>query len=169
MPITKATIADVPELNFLVNDAYRGENSKKGWATEAHLLEGSRIDEETLRDYFKDPNIILLKYTDENGKIVGCIYLEARGEKLYVGMASVSPLLQAGGIGRSLLEAAEEQAKQLGCNTLTMTVISIRHQLIAWYERRGYKVTGEILPFHVDKKFGVPKQPIELLVLEKNI
>ena len=169
MPVNKATLTDVQELNQLVNNAYRGETSKKGWTTEANLLEGLRIDEETLNQYFNDPNIIILKHTNEAGQITGCVYLEVRAPKLYVGMFSVSPTLQGKGIGRDLLLHAEDYAKQLNCNTLTMTVISIRHELISWYERRGYKATGEIQPFHVDKKFGVPKQPIELIVMEKNI
>ena len=169
MPVTKATLTDVPELNILVNSAYRGETSKQGWTTEADLLDGLRIDEETLNGYFVDDAITILKNTDENGQINGCVYLEVRGNKLYVGMFSVSPVLQGKGIGRDLLLAAEDYAKQLNCDTLTMTVISIRHELISWYQRRGYKATGEMLPFHVDKKFGVARQPIELAVLEKNI
>ena len=92
-----------------------------------------------------------------------------REPKLYVGMFSVSPLLQGKGVGRDLLHEAEIQAKQLNCATLTMTVISTRHELISWYERRGFKATGEIQPFHDDKKFGIPKQHIELIVLEKSI
>lgn len=169
MPVTKALVTDVPELNILVNSAYRGETSKKGWTTEANLLDGLRIDEETLYSYFEDPDIIILKNVEEDGSITGCVYLEKRSPRLYVGMFSVSPLLQAKGIGRQLLIAAEEYARQLDCHTLTMTVISIRHELIAWYQRRGYQPTGDVLPFHHDKKFGNPKQPIELIVMEKNI
>ena len=167
MPITKATLKDVPELNVLVNSAYRGESSKKGWTTEAHLLDGLRIDEETLYSYFDDPDISLLKNTDENGRITGCVYLEKRWPQLYIGMFSVSPLLQGGGIGRNLLLAAESYAKQSNCNTLTITVISTRYELISWYERRGFKATGEIQPFHHGTKFGIPKSPIQLIVMEK--
>jgi GNAT superfamily N-acetyltransferase len=169
MPITKALLTDVPELNVLVNSAYRGETSKKGWTTEANLLDGLRIDEETLTSYFDDPAITLLKNTDDNGVITGSVYLEVREPKLYIGMFSVSPLLQAAGIGRNLLLAAEDYAKQLNCTTLTMTVISTRHELISWYERRGFHATGEMLPFHHGTKFGVPKQVIELIVMEKEV
>jgi len=167
MPVTIALKTDVHELNLLVNSAYRGESSKKGWTTEANLLQGLRIDEETLYAYFENPDITILKNTAENGLITGCVYLEKRSPKVYVGMFSVSPLLQAKGIGRQLLMAAEDYARQLACNTLTMTVISTRHELISWYQRRGYQPTGETLPFHHDKKFGNPKQPIDLIVMEK--
>src|ERR1700730_11710998 len=131
MPITKATAADISELNILVNSAYRGEISQKGWTSEAHLLDGLRIDEATLRGYFDDPKISILKNTENDGQITGCVYLELRASKLYVGMFSVSPLLQGKGTGRDLLLAAETYAKQLNCHTLTMTVISTRIELIS--------------------------------------
>jgi ribosomal protein S18 acetylase RimI-like enzyme len=169
MPIIQATRTDVPELNKLINSAYRGETSKKGWTTEANILDGIRIDEETIYKYMGDPKVIILKNTDETGQITGSVYLEIREHKLYVGMFSVSPLLQNKGIGRDLLLAAEAYAKQLNCNILTMTVISTRTELISWYERRGFNATGEIEPFHDGKKFGIPKQHIELIVLEKHI
>ncbi len=169
MPVSKALAIDVPELNVLVNSAYRGETSKLGWTTESHLLDGQRIDIETLTGYLNDPAVTILKYTGPGGEITGCVYLELRLPKLYVGMFSVSPLLQGKGIGRELLLAAEEYAKENKCHALTMTVISTRHELISWYERRGYTATGEMLPFHVHKKFGVPKARIELMVLEKTL
>jgi GNAT superfamily N-acetyltransferase len=167
MSITKANLGDVPELNILINSAYRGETSRRGWTTEADLLDGARIDEITLGGYFNDPNIIVLKNTDKDGKITGCVYLEVRAARLYVGMFSVSPTLQNKGTGRELLQAAEAYAKQLNCITLTMTVISTRRELISWYERRGFEATGETQPFHEGTKFGITKQPIELIVMEK--
>jgi ribosomal protein S18 acetylase RimI-like enzyme len=84
-------------------------------------------------------------------------------------MFSVSPVLQGKGVGRALLEAAEVQAKQFNCHTITMTVISTRAELISWYERRGYAFTGEIQPFHAHGRFGSPKQLIELIVMEKAV
>lgn len=169
MPVTKAVLADVPQLNILVNSAYRGETSRLGWTTEADLLDGMRIDEEMLKEYFNDEHITILKNIDEYGMINGCVYLEVRRPKLYVGMFSVSPTLQGKGIGRDLLLAAEEQAKQLDIHILSMTVISIRHELIDWYKRRGYQPTGEIIPFHPGEKFGTARRHLELAVLEKSI
>jgi GNAT superfamily N-acetyltransferase len=169
MPIIKAASTDVPELNVLVNSAYRGETSKLGWTTEANLLDGTRIDEQTLSGYFNDPGITILKHVEENGHITGCVYLEVNPPKLYVGMFSVSPLLQNKGIGRLLLQAAEDYAKQLNCDTLTITVINTRHELISWYERRGFEATGELLPFHEGTKFGIAKQLLKLTVMEKTI
>lgn len=169
MPITKGTISDVSELNNLVNSAYRGETSKKGWTTEANLLDGMRIDEETLTGYFADPNVTILKNTNDDGQITGCVYLEVRPPKLYLGMFSVSPELQNGGIGRKLMLAAEDYAKELNCTAIMMTVIGIRLELISWYKRRGYADTGERVPFHHAARFGVPRQELELIVLEKSV
>ena len=169
MSITKASLVDVAELTVLVNSAYRGEESKKGWTSEADMLDGIRIDETLLKEYFNNEAITILKYTDDNGVITGCVYLEVKGSKLYLGMFSVSPVLQGKGVGRALLEAAEVLAKQLNCHTITMTVISTRAELISWYERRGYAFTGEIQPFHDHGRFGSPKQPMELIVLEKAV
>lgn len=169
MPITSATVADVPQLNVLVNSAYRGEESKKGWTTEADLLGGIRIDEETLATYFNNDTIDILKYTDENGQILGSVYLEVKGPSLYLGMFSVSPVLQGKGIGKALLAAAEIQARKLNCHTITMSVIRSRTELIEWYERHGYTFTGEIQPFEGDGIFGDIKQPIEFIIMEKKV
>jgi ribosomal protein S18 acetylase RimI-like enzyme len=169
MPITKAIAADTTELTKLVNSGYRGESSKQGWTTEAHILDGIRIDEQTMTGYFDDPNITILKYTNDEVKIVGCVYLEVKNSKLYLGMLTVSPLLQTNGIGRQLLHEAEKVANQLNCDAIFMTVITTRHELVQWYERRGYVATGEILPFHDGTRFGIPNKEIELAVLEKEV
>lgn len=169
MSLDKASLADVIELNVLLNGAYRGEGSKKGWTTEADMINGIRINEAMLTEYFNNELVAILKYTDENGLITGCVYLEVKGTKLYLGMFSVSPLLQGKGVGRTLLEAAEAYARQFNCHTITMTVISTRKELINWYERRGYSLTGEKQPFHDHGRFGEPKQLIELVVMEKTV
>jgi GNAT superfamily N-acetyltransferase len=169
MSITKATLADVPELNILINSAYRGEESKKGWTTEADLIGGIRIDEPMLVEYLNNEAITILKYTNNEGYITGSVYLEVKNPKLYLGMFSVSPVLQGNGVGRALLGEAEVIARQLNCHTITMTVISTRKELISWYERRGYTFTGEIQPFNNHGRFGDPKQLIELIVMEKAV
>ena len=85
-------------------------------------------------------------------------------------MLTVDPLLQGGGIGKQLMKAAEAEAKKQNCDRIYMTVISDRVELIAWYERHGYKNTGEKKPFPAgDPRFGIPKKHIEFVVLEKMI
>jgi ribosomal protein S18 acetylase RimI-like enzyme len=169
MPITKAILADAAELTQLVNSAYRGASAQKGWTSESNLLGGIRIDEPTLAEYLQNPSVTMLKYTDNEGQIVGCVYLELKELRLYLGMLTVSPTLQANGIGRQLLHEAEIVANQLGCDFIFITVITSRSELINWYKRRGYHSTGNITPFPTDTKFGVPNQVIELEEFEKEV
>ncbi|MFT3934806.1 MAG: GNAT family N-acetyltransferase [Chitinophagaceae bacterium] len=168
LKIEPATIADIPLLNKLVNSAYRGESSKKGWTTEADLLDGIRTDEEGLKKMLSKENAIVLLAKHEQA-IVGCVYLEKQLNRLYLGMLTVSPELQGAGIGKRLLEAADDYALKEKLTAISMTVITVRKELIAWYERHGYKKTGETKPFPNDPAFGIPKQPLEFLVMRKTV
>lgn len=170
MPISRANIKDVPELVELVNSAYRGEASKKGWTTEADLLKGAlRTDIPSLFALMKNPDAVILKYSDINNSIIGSVYLEKQERGLYLGMLSVSPLLQAAGIGKQIMSAAEVLARDNKCPCIFMSVISVRLELIAWYERLGYNITGETKPLPSDNRFGVPTQPLEFIIMEKKI
>ena len=170
MNITTATLHDVPQLTSLINSAYRGEASKKGWTTEADLLEGGlRTDIPALTALMENPEAVILKFTTAEAIIAGCVYLEKQERGLYLGMLTVSPLQQANGIGKQLLSAAEEYAKKNNCLCIFMNVISIRLELITWYERNGYYKTGETKPLLVDSRFGIPTQPLEFAIMEKKI
>ena len=167
--IQPASPRDIPSLVSLVNSAYRGDSSRKGWTTEADLLDGQRTDRESLTRVLADPDSLLLTCLMDEGTLVGCVHLQRQGEDLYLGMLTVSPDKQGAGIGKSLLAAAEVHAKASHCRALTMTVISVRHELIAWYQRHGYTWTGETKPFPTDVKFGQPKEPLEFIVLKKSM
>jgi N-acetylglutamate synthase-like GNAT family acetyltransferase len=169
MTITKATTADIPELTALINLAYRGETSLKGWTTEAHMIDGQRIGADDLAAQMADPDATILKHTEDDGSITGCVYLKKQGQKMYLGMLTVSPILQANGIGRKLLAAGEACTHEAGISTVTMTVITLREELIAWYERRGYRKTGEIVPLNIPENFGILKQPLDMYKLEKTV
>jgi ribosomal protein S18 acetylase RimI-like enzyme len=169
MSITPATLTDVPELVLLINSSYRGESSKKGWTTEANLIGGQRIDNEGLTEQMADPNAVILKNINDEGKITGCVYLQKRDDKLYLGMLTVSPALQANGLGRQLLQASEEYARNINYHTIAMTVITTRTELLEWYERRGYSKTGEVIPLVITEKFGILNQPVEMFKLEKSV
>lgn len=165
--ISPATEQDIPALNKLINSAYRGDSSRKGWTTEADLLGGIRTDEEGLRTMLLNPAATMLKY-EQDGRLLGCVYVEMKGPDLYLGMLTVAPDAQAGGIGKQLMAGAEQLARDRQCRAITMTVIAARHELIAFYERRGYRATGETEPFPMDDpRFGLPKQPLEFIVMEK--
>ena len=88
---------------------------------------------------------------------------------IYLGLFSVSPLVQNKGIGKQILVAAEEYAKQLQCSSINMTVISARTELIDWYKRNGYIDTGIRKPFLEDGIAGKHLQPLEFMVLEKQM
>ena len=169
MNIFKASNKDVPEICALVNSAYRGDTSRKGWTTEADLFDGIRIDQTTLATYLNEAGSVILKYTDESHEIIGCVYLKKEREHLYLGMLTVAPDMQAKGIGKLLLKAAEEKAIEDGCKSVVMTVITSRYELIKWYRRNGYYETGLKQAFPKDEKFGKPKFPLEFVVLQKDI
>lgn len=167
MSIQFADLGDVHALVELMDRAYRGESSKKGWTSEGDLFIGNkRTDEENIKRLLQEPNAVFLKYVD-GGVIVGCVLLHKKKERLYLGMFAVSPDEQGKGIGKTILAAADDYAKQKSCTSIFMTVITVREDLIAWYEKHGYKKTERILPFPVDERFGIPTQPLEMIVLEK--
>ncbi len=154
-----ATSADAPALAALVNAAYRGDSSRAGWTTEADLLGGQRVDVERLTETIATPgNVILLHEQDH--RPVGCVHLERTGDDCYLGMLTVLPTLQRSGLGRQMLEAGERWAIEHWCSrTMHMTVIVQRTELIAWYERRGYRRTLERKPFpYGDERFGLPRR-----------
>jgi ribosomal protein S18 acetylase RimI-like enzyme len=163
-----ATAADVPALVTLINRAYRSEASQAGWTTEGHLLDGPRIDEATLLQMLAAPPAVLLQ-AELPGQLAGCVYLEPQGPALYLSMLAVDPAAQAHGLGRQLLAQAERHAYQAGCTTIKMSVLALRPELLAWYERQGYRRTGASEPFPATTRFGRPRQPLTLLALEKNV
>ncbi|CAL9605603.1 GNAT family N-acetyltransferase [Streptomyces sp. enrichment culture] len=165
-----ATEADVDDLVALIESAYRGDASRAGWTTEADILDGQRTDPQGVLEVVRDPDSRLLT-VEREGRIVACCQLEHHGAHAYFGMFAVSPALQGGGLGRAVIEEAERQARGTwGVREMHMTVITVREELIAWYERRGYRRTGRTSPFpYGDERFGIPRRDdlrFELLVKE---
>jgi ribosomal protein S18 acetylase RimI-like enzyme len=170
--ITIASAADVPALVALVNSAYRGESSRRGWTTEEHLVGGQRTDAAVIAREIGTPGHVILVLR-EDAAVCGCVLLEDKADRTcYLGLLTVRPDLQAAGIGRRLLAAAEAwAADHFGSLYAEMTVIELRAELIAWYERRGYRATGEIRPFpYEDERFGQPKRDdLRFVVLRRRI
>ncbi|MGC5345480.1 GNAT family N-acetyltransferase [Streptomyces sp. DT171] len=163
-----ATDADVPELVALIESAYRGDSSRAGWTTEADILEGQRTDPDGVRTTLSAPGSRVL-VVERDGAMVACCHLEHRGEAAYFGMFAVRPGLQGAGLGKLTIAEAERSAREdWGVSEMQMTVISVREELIAWYERRGYRRTGRMSPFpYGDERFGIPRRDdlaFELLV-----
>ncbi|HZP68194.1 MAG TPA: GNAT family N-acetyltransferase [Rudaea sp.] len=164
-----ARLADVARIVALVESAYRGDASRAGWTTEADLLDGQRVDPAGVSEIVvKTGSRVLLGERD--GELLACCHLEKLdGGACYFGMFSVRPTLQGGGVGRLMMQEAERIARdEWKCGKMEMTVISVRDELIAWYERRGYRRTGIYKPFpYGDARFGIPKRDdlrFELLV-----
>ena len=163
--ITKATLENVTEITNLVNSAYRGETSKKGWTTEANILEGNRITETELTEILSDANNTILIY-QENNKIIGTVLLTNKKTELYLGMLTIAPELQNAGLGKILLLAAEDYAHSFLLPKIAMTVITIREELIAWYKRNGYLDTGKRKPFPANfDDVVLHAEPLNFMVL----
>lgn len=170
MIISIAERKDVPGIVQLLNQAYRGEASRKGWTTEADLIAGDvRTDEASVLKVMEQPGSIILKCCDEKETMVGTVNLQQQGSRIYLGMFAVAPYLQGKGIGKQLLEAAEIHARNNSCIAIYMHVISVRKELIDWYCRYGYRDTGERKPFAEDGLTGRHLQPLEFAVLEKAV
>ncbi|MEU6172150.1 GNAT family N-acetyltransferase [Streptantibioticus parmotrematis] len=163
-----ATEADVPALVALIESAYRGESSRGGWTTEADLLKGRRTDPEGVLNVIRREGSRMV-VVERGGEVTACCQLERREGHAYFGMFAVRPQRQGGGLGKQVLAEAERFARdEWRAGEMQMTVISARGDLIAWYERRGYRRTGHMTPFpYGDERVGVPQRDdleFELLV-----
>jgi len=154
-----ARSTDVPAIVALVQSAYRGDASRAGWTTEADLLDGQRIDPDGVIQLIGKPASRVL-LAERNGRLIACCQLEKQGDTGYFGMFSVVPGEQGSGLGKQVLAEAERLAReQWQCHAMRMTVIEQRDELIAWYERRGYRRSGEYQPFpYGDERFGIPRR-----------
>jgi ribosomal protein S18 acetylase RimI-like enzyme len=164
-----ATPADVPAVVALVESAYRGDSSRQGWTTEADLLDGRRTGaDDVLASINRAGSRIVL--TEVEGRLLACAHVAIEDGTGYFGMFSVEPGLQGSGIGKAVLAEAERIVREeWKLPAMRMTVIDVRDELIAFYERRGYRRTGIIKPFpYGDARFGLPKRSdLRFEVLEK--
>lgn len=168
--IRDATPADGAALHALIERAYRGEASRAGWTTEADLLGGQRTDRAEIDAVLADPARAFL-IAERDCVLVGCVLIADQGEGVgYFGMLAVHPTLQSGGVGGALVRAAEAAlAARFAAHRVRMRVFPQRTSLIAWYERLGYRPTGETLPFpYDDPRLGLPlRDDLRFMVLEK--
>lgn len=166
----RAEAADIDAIVRLVNAAYRGESSRAGWTTEADLLGGQRTDAGEVRELIETgDSLILLGHQSHD--LAGSLHLKREGGSAYLGMFAIQPTLQGAGLGKRFLDEAERLAShEWQAQAMRMTVISSRQELIAYYERRGYRRTGEPQAFPSDPRFGIPQvEDLQLAVLEKRL
>jgi ribosomal protein S18 acetylase RimI-like enzyme len=161
---------DVPAVVALIESAYRGESSRAGWTTEADLIDGQRTDAAAVVTVVRTPGSVML-VGEADGQLVGCCQLERRpAGEVYFGMFSVRPGRQGQGLGREILAEAERLAREdWGARIMVMAVLAQRPDLIAWYERRGFLLTGETRPFpYGDVRAGLPRRAdLSFVVLAK--
>ncbi len=166
-----ATAADTDAVVALVESAYRGDASRAGWTTEADFLDGRRTGADAIAAILARPQSRLL-LAERDGALLACAHVAVEDGAGYFGMFSVDPQQQGGGVGKIVLEEAERIAREdWGMASMRMTVIDIREELIAFYERRGYRRTGIKKPFpYGDARFGLPKRDdLRFEILEKSL
>ncbi|MET0504346.1 MAG: GNAT family N-acetyltransferase [Luteibacter sp.] len=151
--------ADAALIAGLVESAYRGDASRAGWTTEADFLHGRRTDVTEIEQLLTGANGRFVLFERGDVVLASC-YIERQGGTCYFGMFSVHPPAQGTGIGRLVIGEVERIARhEWACERVEMTVIDIRAELIAWYERRGYVRTGKTKPFpYGDERFGLPQR-----------
>lgn len=174
MILSPATEADYSAIVALANHAYRGAGTSASWNIETGIIEGQRLNDSLLReDLAAKPEAHLLTYRDHGSDaLVGCVWLEPSRDGIwYLGLLAIQPDHQKRQLGRELLTAAENFAKERGARRIRMTVLNIRDTLIAWYLRRGYSPTGETEPFpYGDERFGKPlRNDLYFVVFEKEV
>jgi predicted N-acetyltransferase YhbS len=130
MSFRVAVEADADALRKLINAAF---------VVEKVAIEGDRIDDARLRDFFRNGTFLLL---EEGARLSGCVYVEKRGERGYLGLLSVDPALQQKGLGRKLTAEAEAHLRRAGCRAVDLRVISARPELVPIYRKLGYVENG---------------------------
>ena len=167
--IKVADINDITKLEILINSAYRGESGRKGWTTESDILSGIRIDSLELFAIINSVNSTIFKY-ELTDVILGCVLLEEKIDKLYLGMFCVSPTEQNSGIGKKILQFATNFAISKGLPKIVMTVIATRTELIDWYKRHDFVDSGKREPFPDGyEQYILSGETLEFMVLEKQI
>ena len=169
--------ADVPDVVTLMNAAYRGSGGAAGWSTEVGYIAGDRTTPALLRAELADkPHGSFLKWVDASqggdGRLSGCVWLEPVADGVwYLGSLAADPEQQNSGLGKTVLRAAEQWVATRGGRRVRMSVVNVRDTLIAWYVRRGYRVTGETAPFpYGDNRFGTPlRDDLNFVILEKDV
>jgi GNAT superfamily N-acetyltransferase len=173
-----AAATDTSALVALIELAYRGSDAAGKWTSEAHLLTGPRTNHEEIDSLIaRDDTRFLLAESD--GKLVGCCLLQglspepSGGQTInaaYFGMFAIQPGAHGTGLGKQVIAEAERRVQDLWrANQMVMTVINVRTALIAWYERRGYRLTGATLPFPFTETSGETTRDFHLAEMRKSL
>ena len=162
----QAVLNDVNFLFTFLNAAYRGDSAREGWTFESDLVGGLRITPEEISEILsKEKESFLLALSNNN--IVGCVQLVDEGDELYFGMIAVDPKMQNQKIGAKILEEIDRRARLQNKSRVRLVVIHTRNELIAFYERRGFRPTGKSSEFPMEYPAKIPG--LRLLEMKKTL
>lgn len=122
--------SDQNALMSLINSAF---------AVESFFIRGDRVTPEQIEEYMQGGRFLL---AEDAGALLGCVYVEVHGEHAYLGLLSVDPERQKAGLGRGLVAAAEEFAREMGARRMDLTVVNLRTELPPFYQKLGYALAG---------------------------
>jgi len=162
----EATKQHIPDIVELVNLSYRSQDLR-GWTSEADVIEGDRISAQQLQDLFIADSKILLLF--DAAELIACVHVQKHKDRAYIGMLTTHPQWQNQGLGKQVLQFAEDFAQEnFAVTGFKMSVLSCRTELIEFYLRRGYVLTGETEDYPIDANVGQPLfENIRLLHLNK--
>lgn len=164
-----ATPEDTARVRALIERVYRGPEARAGWTHEADLLQLPRTSDREVEALIASAKSRFV-LVEEGGELIACALISHEGTDAYFGMFAVRPDRQAGGLGRMMLAECERRAGEVfGVRAMVMTVINLRHELITYYERRGYARTGETKPFPFEAVPGEKRRDFHLLWLRKEL
>ena len=144
VPVRLATPADAARITAVINAAFR--------IAEGFFIDGNRITQSEVEEKLSNGAFIV----SENGDTLsGCVYVELRGERSYLGLLSVDPSCQQGGLGSLLMSEAEKYCRERGSHAMDILIVSLREELPAYYEKRGYVQNGTS-PFPPDVETRIP-------------
>jgi N-acetylglutamate synthase-like GNAT family acetyltransferase len=145
-----AEIRDVGAIVSVINSAFKH--------AESFLVDRDRIDEESVRCLMEKGKFLV---ADDCGTLLGCVYVELRSERAYLGLLSVDPQRQTAGLGSMLMNAAEDYCRKAGCRFMDLRIVNVRRELPSFYRRRGYVETGTA-PFPPELNPKVPCHFVEM-------
>jgi GNAT superfamily N-acetyltransferase len=122
---------DADAITLVINAAFR--------AAESFFIDRDRIDPENVRQLLQTGRFLI---AEDGGLLAGCVYVELRGERAYLGLLSVNPQLQKTGLGSKLMRAAEDYCAKAGCRFIDLQLVNLRKELPGFYCRRGYVESG---------------------------
>jgi len=161
---------DIVELVKLINSAYR-EQGRNSWTTEAEIVVGNRINHQQLENFLAQEKFQLF-VAELNRQLVACIGLTFSHSEVEIGTFCIALELQNCGIGKLALNFVEKYVQNLNLievKSFVMWVLSVRHELIAYYERRGYVQTGIFADYPFDANVGIPIVNLHLVEMKKAI